>query len=212
MFEIIEKTGIGSLLDAIVCEERDIYIKKESDWVQLGNHKQQLALELSCMPNAETVYVKLLEAAALRGWNMKRSNADIEAKRGYMEVQFSMPEESEECRQIAHNYIKENGFFLSAMRNVRHIALRHPYSKKGFTLRALAEFLGLHPNQVTAVGDSLNDMSMLDGTFGFVGAAVSNSDEAILKAVRKDGLILPKARSSGVACLLELLLESREII
>ena len=66
---------------------------------------------------------------------------------------------------------------------------------KGATLRGVAEALGLPPERVLGIGDSLNDLDMVDGRYGLSGATMENGDAAIKDAVRKAGGIV----AAGVA-------------
>lgn len=58
---------------------------------------------------------------------------------------------------------------------------------KGVALRDFAGRLGIAPEEVLAVGDSLNDLSMLDGRFGLRGGAVGNADPIVRAAVERAG-------------------------
>ena len=72
-------------------------------------------------------------------------------------------------------------------------------SGKGLTLKKLAENRLCNPGEVIAVGDTLNDLDMLDGRYGFYSAAVGNADEKIKEAVRKNkGFIADKRADQGI--------------
>ncbi len=58
---------------------------------------------------------------------------------------------------------------------------------KEHALRHLACKLGIAPAEVLAIGDSFNDLGMLDGRFGFRSAAVANAEPEIKEAVRING-------------------------
>jgi HAD superfamily hydrolase (TIGR01484 family) len=71
---------------------------------------------------------------------------------------------------------------------------------KGCALRHVADCLGIAPNETLAIGDSLNDLSMLDGRHGLRSAAVANADPVVKEAVLKNrGLIAEKPGGAGVA-------------
>lgn len=67
---------------------------------------------------------------------------------------------------------------------------------KGNTLSYVARSLRLSPQEVLAVGDSLNDCSMTDGSHGFYGGAVGNAAPQLKAAVRQSGGFL----TDEVAC------------
>lgn len=58
---------------------------------------------------------------------------------------------------------------------------------KGPSLERIREEEGLSPEEVLAVGDSQNDISMLDGRFGFRAATPANGEEIVKEAVRRSG-------------------------
>jgi len=88
-------------------------------------------------------------------------------------------------------YIHRNGTLVTI--------LEANCSGKGNALSKAAEHFGLQPNQVLAIGDSLNDMTMVDGKMGFIGGCVGNGDELLKKAVIKcNGYIGNGVASEGI--------------
>lgn len=63
---------------------------------------------------------------------------------------------------------------------------------KGSSLQALADWLELDNDQVLAAGDTLNDLSMLDGTFK--GVCVGESEAGLLQATEQHSRILHAER------------------
>lgn len=79
---------------------------------------------------------------------------------------------------------------------------------KGATLERAAFTRGLRPDQVLAIGDSGNDLSMLDGRYGILGGAVGNAEPEVKAAVAASGGIVAEAEiGEGVA---EILSECRQ--
>lgn len=80
---------------------------------------------------------------------------------------------------------------------------------KGASVLRYAQKLGLRPDEVLAIGDSLNDLTMLDGTLGFHSACVANADERVKAAVtRNQGMVSQFRASRGTAdCILHFLRE-----
>lgn len=70
----------------------------------------------------------------------------------------------------------------------------HPEVNKGNALKALAEQWGINRDEVMAVGDSLNDLEMLQ--YAGVGVAVANAHPAVKKAA---DYITDSNREDGVA-------------
>lgn len=61
----------------------------------------------------------------------------------------------------------------------RYIEITHPKASKGFTLARYAESLGLSADHVLAIGDSGNDITMLQ--WAGVGVAMGNAGNAVQK-------------------------------
>ena len=76
---------------------------------------------------------------------------------------------------------------VAVHRNVNLITIYHQSAGKGNTLNAFAQSLAIKPDEVLAIGDSLNDLSMIDSHLGFVGACVGNADDAVKQTVLKNG-------------------------
>lgn len=69
-------------------------------------------------------------------------------------------------------------------------------SGKGASVLRYAKKLGINPDEVMAVGDSLNDLTMLDGKLGFRSGTVGNADERVKQAVRMNGGFVSDKRAS----------------
>jgi len=99
---------------------------------------------------------------------------------------------------------------LTVNRNFVFVGFIPRNGTKGKAVRFLAETLGIPPHRVMAIGDSINDLDMLNGEHGFFPVAVANADEEIKEAVRKaGGFIAFASASDGVAEAIEWALEGR---
>ena len=88
---------------------------------------------------------------------------------------------------------------LRCVRNHRLVALQYERAGKGPTLLEIAKALGVRPDEVLAVGDSLNDLDMLDGRHGFRSAAPVNAEMAVKLAVlRNRGYVAFLPRGRGI--------------
>lgn len=74
----------------------------------------------------------------------------------------------------------------------------HPLANKGEALRWLGERYGIAPQEMIAVGDSLNDLPML--RFAGLGAAVKNARDEVL---READVVVESNDDDGVAKLIE---------
>ncbi|MCG0275132.1 MAG: Cof-type HAD-IIB family hydrolase [Thermosediminibacteraceae bacterium] len=90
---------------------------------------------------------------------------------------------------LSINYVKSERFYLEVL----------PEGvSKGRGLERLCNILGIDRQSVVAIGDNMNDLSMIK--FAGLGVAVRNAEEEVKKAAR---LIVPTNNEDGVAYLLE---------
>ncbi|MEX6504496.1 glucosylglycerol-phosphate synthase [Pseudomonas zhanjiangensis] len=82
----------------------------------------------------------------------------------------------------------------------RYLDLLPKGVNKGSSLKALAEWLELDDDQVLTAGDTLNDLSMLDGQFK--GVCVGSSEVALLQSTRQHSRVF-HAERSGCGGILE---------
>lgn len=109
----------------------------------------------------------------------------------YSDYAFEIHLTDEESAAVACRLLTEalgvQGMEASVHRNRSVANVLHPQTNKGNTLLRLSRTLGLKPEQVLAIGDSLNDLSMLDGRFGFRGGAVGNAAPRVKEIVQEAG-------------------------
>lgn len=102
---------------------------------------------------------------------------------------------ADKALELMREFVKEKGFEDAAVhRNGMMITIYHKDAGKGNALLAASEAFGLKPSEVLAIGDNYNDVSMIDGNLGFVGACVGNGMAHkgvldVIKQLKKDGLI-----------------------
>jgi hypothetical protein len=89
-------------------------------------------------------------------------------------------------------------------RNTVYVRFCHAAYSKGAALGELQRLLGIDPAHTFAVGDHLNDLPMLDGTFARMPACPGNSVDEVKAAVRRAGGYVASAKCSiGVVEALE---------
>jgi len=92
-------------------------------------------------------------------------------------------------------------------RNGPYVAATLRHAGKGETLEVICRELQVVPEEVLAVGDSFNDLSMLDGRFGYRSAAVANGEKIVQKAVRANrGYVATRPGPAGFAEILNSIL------
>lgn len=116
-----------------------------------------------------------------------------------MEMHFASAEEAERAREHLARWVAS----IRLARTHRNRFLAHVVlatAGKGRSLLRAAQSRGLRPDQVLAIGDTLNDLDMLDGALGFWTGAVGNADDVIKDAVTAaGGVVAEAAAGDGVA-------------
>ncbi|MCF6097736.1 Cof-type HAD-IIB family hydrolase [Thermovorax subterraneus] len=89
---------------------------------------------------------------------------------------------------ISINYVQSEKFYLEVLPDG---------VSKGEGLRRLCDILGIERQSVVAIGDNMNDLSMIN--FAGLGVAVANAEEPVKNAAK---LVVPSNNEDGVAHLL----------
>lgn len=116
-----------------------------------------------------------------------------------LEVGMNNPEDADQVRQMLTKWVQD----IPLAQTHRNYALAHVVlatGGKGNTLLHAASQRGLAPGQVLAIGDSLNDLTMLDGKLGMHSGAVGNADPMVKQEVEAaGGMVATQPAGAGVA-------------
>lgn len=114
---------------------------------------------------------------------------------------FTSLEDAVQVQELIIQYMRKEGIdavFLE--RNGWGVGLSDARLGKGICLRRITRKMGLNPEEVVAIGDSNNDMPMLDGHKGFFPACPANADEEVKNIVReRRGFVATQNYGMGVA-------------
>lgn len=193
---------------ALIAEEREIYLRQPNSVFESHEpwNTSIIESETSAMPVARHIVQSVEAILAQEAIVPREPNTALEDERGFVERYFKTQEAAERARIVAHEHLP-HGIPLQAIRNSALLALRHKEVGKGKLLLRLASLLNVAPNHIFAVGDSHNDLEMLDGKLGFASGTIANADEQIKEIVRKNGgPVATQPRSLGVAELVRQLL------
>jgi hypothetical protein len=129
-----------------------------------------------------------------------RVQGDIELGRKFVELKFSSSESAIRAEPYVADWLRRRGLPYEPLRNVAGIAIRHEQVGKGELLLKACSRLGVAPGRVLAIGDSTNDLSMVDGRFGFIGGAPGNAESGIkIKVLAGGGYVADSGYGDGVA-------------
>lgn len=99
--------------------------------------------------------------------------------------------------ELVRQFVVKKGLQeVNVHRNGIMITMYHKESGKGNALLRAAAHYGIKPDEVLAIGDNYNDISMIAGKHGFVGACVGNADDNIKRMVKENGGYV----GNGIAC------------
>ncbi|MDD3244318.1 MAG: HAD family hydrolase [Eubacteriales bacterium] len=103
-----------------------------------------------------------------------------------IELHFDAIDAAQKAIELLREYLppEENA---ALHRNTSIVNIVPSFSGKGASLLRASQAKGIRPQNVLAIGDSLNDMTMLSGEYGFQSACVGNADGLVKEAVRKNG-------------------------
>lgn len=97
-------------------------------------------------------------------------------------------DKADKAMELMNKFLKEKNLNDALVhRNCNSITVYNKGAGKGKTLLGVAKHFGLEPSEILAIGDNYNDISMIDGRYGFIGACVGNADDNIKNIVRQGG-------------------------
>lgn len=221
LVELLANSGITAAQGfphVLICEERDIYFLEADGYHALEPHNSRAyMLETACLPQSRALALDLQAqwsrlcpaevVPAGEGLQVELSSEVAQGSRGFVEIRFAHPDLARRGLAYLEQRLTASGVSpLVAVRNGLQVGLRHQSFGKGRILDLLRQHLCLEAHEVMAVGDSGNDLSMLDGSHGFRCAAVGNADLEVRAAVdAADGVLLTGMRSEGVRELISMI-------
>ena len=191
--ELLARHGMGTagtLPHAIMADERELFFlgpdgqyHPHAAWNEAIRRRwnELHADAMAWLGRAET-------EAHRRGWPARTHISDAEAyARGLPSLLCEHPDQADAIRGWVAGELAAARAPLAANRNGRLVQIIDAAAGKGKTLAELARRWEIRPDQVLAMGDSSNDLSMLDGQLGFRCATTANADEPIKDTVRSAG-------------------------
>lgn len=160
-----------------------------------------LAAERSRFVTIQDEVARLLEGPlAEADPTAQRIELDKEVERGFVEVRFDDAAAARRGQEVLERWLNAAELPYWAVRNVAGVAVRHRMVGKGAVLNQVVASMGIAAAEVLALGDSTNDLCMLDGRYGFRGAAPGNAEDEVRQAVTDAGGYVAAGRcGAGVA-------------
>ena len=186
---------------ALIVNESEIYLLNKNSYESLESWNDKIRkMWMKAFPKARGLILKELRQLRQKGVVVQRHITDEEVKgRLMIDLLFGRLEDARASVKNLSKQLLNYKDELWCNRNycLMQVSLRQ--AGKGNTVFALAHHFGLAPEEVLVIGDSGNDISMLDGDYRFRLATVSNAEAEVKKSVKTHGgYIASKPRSKGV--------------
>ena len=207
---ILSANGLGPAAGYphfLIADECRIFLLEGNGYRGLEGHNQRLAeLWRSTYERAKGLLASEVSRLVATGTRIARIVEEGEAlERCLFAVIFEGIASAEAEEKAMRELLA--GLPLHCVRNGRVVAVLSEGCDKGSALLKVCEVFNVHPSEAVAVGDSGNDVPMLDGRYGFKPATVQNAEESVKKLVeRLGGYIALKPRGAGVAEIVQKLL------
>ncbi len=194
----------------LIIEEREVYVREGDRFVSWEPHNSEYrSLEARLIPHVRAIFSQAEDELRHRGWRFREFPDEMITARSFSALLFDDAEQALRAETLIRDFVSQSPQPLRISRNKSELALRSPSTGKGNAIARLAQRLAFDPQDVLAMGDSGNDVSMLDGEQGFQVATVANADQPIKEVVTQNGgYIASKPRSDGVAEILRCVIEA----
>jgi len=162
-------------------------------WNKERLEEAEQAIEKIVLPKA----CKWLQVLSDAGLSPTRWVLDTRA--GWFSLVYNTVEQARKTEKLLQQLIEPHPE-LTVNRNFVFVGLIPRNGTKGKAVRFLAEVLNILTERVMTIGDSINDLDMLNGEHGFFPVAVANAEPEIKEAALKaGGMVTTQPASDGVA-------------
>lgn len=205
---IIKAAGLtesASWPHVFVANERDVFHRCSGRYVPDENWNEPLLLlERENLTTIRKHIAEWLEAQTDRADFARYDDEPVEDQRAIIALVGRNMERVLACQRELNRSFARMGVPVYGFRNRLTVVFRHASICKGRALLAAARAVGVAPEAVLAIGDSENDLGMLDGRYGFQSACPGNADELIRSVVRENaGTIASAPCGRGVLEILD---------
>ncbi len=123
----------------------------------------------------------------------------LDTRAGWLSTVYETVEDARKAEAVLRQWARPFPE-LTVNRNAVFVGFIPKHGTKGKALQFLASYLDIPYHRVMAIGDSINDLDMLNGVYGFFPVAVANAEPDIKAAVQQaGGMITSQPASDGVA-------------
>lgn len=135
----------------------------------------------------------------LKGVGLSPTRWVLDTRAGWFSLVYDTVEQAKQAEKLLEQLAVSHPE-LTVNRNFVFVGFVPRNGTKGKAVRFLAETLNIPTKRVMTIGDSVNDLDMLNGEHGFFPVAVANAEPEIKEAVLKaGGMVTNQPASEGVA-------------
>jgi HAD superfamily hydrolase (TIGR01484 family) len=197
--ELLRRHGLGEIAGvphALIADERELFVLQDGAYRPHAAWNERIRAEWDKLVEPALALMVLVHARLLAGGHEVRYMFDEAWARARGNVSLGLTRRDVAIQAVAwlEELVAHAGLPLAVNRNGTLVQLYPASAGKGNVLRELAGLWGITPAEVLAIGDSLNDLCMLDGRHGFGCATVANADPMIIELVAARGGHVSSAR------------------
>lgn len=212
--DLLRWHGLGEIAGvphALIADERELFILQDGAYRPHTAWNDRIRAEWDGLVRPALALMELVYARVLAAGYAVRYMFDEAWARARGNVSLGLTGRDAAIQVVSwlEELVSRAGLPLAVNRNGTLVQLYPASAGKGNVLRELARLWQLAPEEILAIGDSLNDLCMLDGRHGFRCATVANADPIIIELVASRGGHLSTQRCArGALEALERLLRS----
>jgi hypothetical protein len=205
--ELLDSYGLGAAdkcFTALITDERELYLADGSAFVPYEKWNRQVRRRWRDLFDSAMDWLGRVESEATRrGFGTTMFALEEMRNRGLATLICESAEQASALRAwVAPQLAAEADLLCN--QNVQLLQIVDAQTGKGPLLSMLAGLRGFSSSQVLAVGDSVNDVGMLDGSHGFHAATVGNAGAEIRDLVRAgNGYVASRPNGHGVTEILD---------
>jgi hydroxymethylpyrimidine pyrophosphatase-like HAD family hydrolase len=204
--ELLDSYGLSAAFNALITDERELYLAADdATFVPYQQWNRQVHRRWETLFDRAIDWLGLVEKEATRrGFATTTFERNEMRNRGLATLICESAEHATALREWVAPQLDAD---LLCNQNVRLVQIVDARTGKGPLLSLLAWLRNHDSTRVLAVGDSVNDLSMLDGSHGFHPATVANASAEIRDLVSSaGGYVASRPNGHGVDEILHRLL------
>lgn len=195
LFERCGLAGDRSPFSALIADERELYLAGDGRYAPDEEWNSRIRARWQTRMGGAVAWVEEARQQAQRwGYDARVDSVTEVTERGMATIRLASDEAAEAVCEWLQARVPHDGSDLACNRNTTIVQVYDAAAGKAALLTRLAAHWGLDHSQILAIGDSTNDLGMLDGSHGFRSATVANAAPSVRAAVTDAGGFVARGR------------------